>query len=88
MIYMKSFEGEDMQKELFPMRAFEVTFRGLDLLGVPPGKGELKVRIITREQEKEEIAEEARNQYPDQIPEDAHYSLKELPSIDPFTWKP
>jgi len=85
---MENFEGGKMQKELFPQRAFEVTFRGLDLLGVPPGKGELKVRIITREQGKKEIAEEARNQYPDQIPEDTAYSLKELPSIDPFTWKP
>jgi hypothetical protein len=85
---MENFEGGDMQKELFPMKAFEVTFRGLDLLGVPPGKGELKVRIITQEQGKKEIVEEARNQYPDQIPEDAPYSLKELPSTDPFTWKP
>jgi len=84
---MKNIEGGNMQKELFPQRAFEVKFYGVDMPGVPPGKGILTIRFITRERDKQAIIEEAKTQHPEPIPKNTRCTVEELPSLDPFASK-
>jgi len=84
---IEDIEGGNMQKELFPQRAFEVKFYGVDMPGVPKGKGLLTVRLVTRERDEQAIIEEAKAKHPDPIPENVRCTVKELPSLDPFSWK-
>lgn len=77
-----------MQKELFPERLVEVKIGGVDVLGVPPGKGEIRLRFFTREQNNEGIRQEAKKRAEDQgtkIPERAYFKIEILPpNSDPM----
>jgi hypothetical protein len=80
---MENFEGGNMQKESAPKHLIEAEFHGVDMPGVPPGKGLLKIRFFTQEQNENAIILEARSKHPE-IPENVRCTVKELPPGDPF----
>ena len=77
-------KGENMgeNRSLFSKCTFEVTFYGVDMLGVPKGKGILKEKIVldAKDDENKAIAE-VRKRHPE-IPENVHVSARTLPSND------
>lgn len=77
-------KGENMEKSLFPTRTFEVTFSGVDVLGVPKGKGMFSERIMLNNGEDEnEAIKRAKENHPD-LPENVRITVEELPTNDPF----
>ena len=70
------------QKDLFQKRTFEVTFYGVDMLGVPKGRGILKEKILLDANDDENKAiTEVRKKHPE-IPENVHVSARALSSND------
>jgi hypothetical protein len=76
-------KGENMEKSLFPMRTFKVTFRGVDVLGVPKGKGIHTEKISLDDGGGED---EARKRVIERHPNfsGAQVTVEELPTNDIF----
>jgi hypothetical protein len=76
--------GENVEKSLFPMRTFEVTFRGVDVLGVPKGRGVFTEKISLNDGGDESEARKRVMERHPELPNTVSVTVRELPTNDIF----